>query len=48
MKKIFIAEKSNSQFEKIQDMEMKKKKLEDILNNLQKIEEELRQVKKSN
>lgn len=46
LKKIFIAEKSNSQFEMIQKMKAKKKELESTLNNLKEIEEELRQIKK--
>lgn len=48
LRKIFIPKKSNNQFEKIQNMEMKKKELEDKLNYLQGIEEELKKMKKNN
>lgn len=45
-KKFFIQEKSYNQSEKIQNMRVKKKELEDRWNNLLDIEEELMQMNK--
>ena len=45
LKKIFTSKKSDSQFEKIQHLEMKKKELEATLNNLKDLEEELKLIK---
>lgn len=42
LRKMFTIKKSNSQFEKIQHMEMKKKELEATLNRLKNLEEELK------
>lgn len=45
LKKIFTYKNSNSQFDKIQNMEEKKKKLETILNTLKDIEKELKSIR---
>ncbi|GAA0731268.1 hypothetical protein GCM10009430_43250 [Aquimarina litoralis] len=47
IRKMFTVKKSNSQFEKIQDMEMKKKELQATLNRLKDLEDELRSIKKN-
>lgn len=47
LRKIFTVKKSNSQFEKIKHMQMKKKELEATLNRLKDLEDELRSIKKN-